>query len=525
MAAEFDYDYIVVGSGFGGSVSCLRLAEKGYRVLVLEKGKWFGADDFPETNWELRKWLWLPFAKFFGIFKMTFFKGVVIYSGTGVGGGSLTYANTLPMPKKPFFESPSWAHLGDWEQEMKPFYKIASRMLGIAKNPKHYTGDLILQEIARDLGKEDAFEATEVSVFFGEPEKTVPDPYFNGEGPEREGCRFCGGCMLGCRYNAKNTLDKNYLYLAQKHGAKIQAESEVYDIVPLGALDGADGYEVRWKQSTRLFRPAKGSLRCRGVVLAGGVLGTVKLLLDLKEGSLPHVSDKVGCSIRTNSESLLSVTTIDREKDLSQGIAIGSILHVDKDTHYEIVRYSRGSGFFRTQSMPAIYGKNFLLRMGLLILDFLRTPLLSLKAMLVPDWSKYNQILLLMQTLDATLRFKKGRFGLKSTMSEGEKPTPFIPLAFDLARRFATKVKGKPIQGFQETLFGMPSTAHILGGACMGRDSREGVISRDNELFGYKNIYVCDGAAVSANIGVNPALTITAISERAMDKVPAAGEK
>jgi cholesterol oxidase len=518
---QHDFDYIIIGSGFGGSVSALRLAEKGYSVLVLEKGKWFRPADYPTTNWNLRRWLWMPLLRFFGFFRITFMRHVTILSGVGVGGGSLVYANTLPIPKKEFFTADSWAHLADWEKELQPFYREALRMLGAAPNPRLETGDLALQDLARKLGKESGFEPTNVAVFFGEPGEEVPDPFFNGEGPARKGCTFCGGCMVGCRFDAKNTLDKNYLFLAQKHGASIQAESEVTDIQPLEAGDGTDGYRVQWQSSTRLFKRS-GSFTARGIVLAGGVLGTVKLLHKLKKSSLPNLSDRVGNGVRTNSESLIGITAYDRDTVFSDGVAIGSILHTDEYSHLEPVRYPAGSGFWRILMSPQVHGSNAIVRLGRIIGDIIRHPLKFLKTYFVPDWAKHTQILLYMRTLNSTLRFRPGFFGLGSSMEDnGEAPTAFEPASRELARDYGEIANGKPTVLLTETLLGIPTTAHILGGATMGSDASQGVIDRDNQVFGYQNMYVCDGSMISANPGVNPSLSITAISERAMSKIPA----
>ena len=515
---SFDYDYIIIGSGFGGSVAALRLAEKGYKILVLEKGKWLRGDDFPKSNWHLRKWLWLPGLRFFGLFKLTFFRHVATLSGVGVGGGSLVYANTLPVPKSAFFQADSWAHLANWEEELKPFYPKALHMLGAAPNPNLYTGDLALRELAREIGKEAHFDRTNVAVYFGEPKVTVPDPYFEGRGPDRTGCRFCGGCMLGCRYNAKNTLDKNYLHLAQQLGAEIRAESEVYDVAPLSDLHGADGYRVSFQSSTTFFK-RKNSFTARGVIFAGGVLGTVKLLLKLKTTSLPHLSDQVGKGIRTNSESLIGVTTFDKKTVFSQDVAIGSILHTDENSHLEPVRYPAGSGAWRLLMSSLAYGSNAFIRMGRVLGDFLRHPIQNFKMFFVDDWSRRSQILLFMQTIDTTLRFSRGLLGMKTSIENGKAPTAFIPEAKDLAERYAKIVNGKPAALLTETLFGIPTTAHILGGAVMGASADEGVIDKYNRVFGYENLYVCDGSMISANPGVNPSLTITALAERAMSGV------
>ncbi|MDJ0838343.1 MAG: GMC oxidoreductase [Acidobacteriota bacterium] len=519
---SFDYDYIVIGSGFGGSVSALRLSQKGYKVLVLEKGKWLKAHDFPKTNWNLKKWLWLPQMRFFGLFKLTFFRHVATLSGVGVGGGSLVYANTLPVPKSNFFRADTWAHLADWEEELQPHYMTAKTMLGANPNPYRTLGDTVLEEMADEMGKRDHFDRTNVAVFFGKPGETVPDPYFGGKGPERTGCNYCGGCMLGCRYNSKNTLDKNYLHLAQLEGAEIQAESEVVDVRPLGADDGSDGYKVTWRQSTRRFGRKQGSFTCRGVVFSGGVLGTISLLLKLKQSSLPKISDRLGTGIRTNNESLIGVTALDGETDFSKGVAIGSILHTDDHSHLEPVRYSPGNGFWRLGMSPLVSGGNAITRLAKAAWDVVRHPIKNFKMATVDDWSKRTQILLFMQSLNSTLRFTRGLFGMKTKMEDGPAPTSFIPEANKLARRFADKVDGQPAILISETVFGIPTTAHILGGATMGSNGDEGVIDSENRVFGYQNMMICDGSMISANIGVNPSLTITALSERAMSKIPPA---
>jgi len=515
-----EFDFIIVGSGFGGSVCALRLAEKGYKVLVVEKGRWFSKEDFPKTNWNLRKWLWFPALRWYGIMRLTFFKGITIISGNGVGGGSLVYANTLPVPKKEFFTSGSWNGIEDWEKILSPFYKISQEMLGVVKNPKLYDGDEATKSLAKNIGKEKNFSSTDVGVFFGEPDKTVDDPYFNGIGPERTGCNFCGGCMTGCRHNAKNTLDKNYLHLAGRHGAKIQADTVVYNVVPCGDKNGKEGYEVFCKPITG--KPGKKiKYRTGAVIFSGGVLGTIKLLLKLKQKSLPLLSDKLGFDIRTNNESLLSVTNIDGSKKMSEGIAIGSILHTDKDSHLEICRYSEGSGFWRLSHLPLSFGSNTFIRIIKMLIKVISQPIKYIKLYFVKNWAKRTAVLLFMQSIDSKLRFSIRRNGwLKSTVSEGKKPTAFIPHAGELALEYEKIVNGKATSFILEPLAGIPSTAHILGGAVMGQNKSEGVIDKDNKVFEYENMYICDGSMISANPGVNPALSIMAISERAMSIIP-----
>lgn len=519
MKPDCDYDYIVIGSGFGGAVSALRLSEKDYRVLVLEKGRRLAAADFPKTNWDLRRWLWLPSLGFYGLFKMTFFRHVGILSGVGVGGGSLVYANTLPIPKKTFFSSGSWAGLADWEAELKPFYQAALSMLGAATNPRLEAGDIALRQLGQEIGREAHFEATKVSVYFGEVGKTVPDPFFGGKGPERAGCTFCGGCMTGCRHNAKNSLDKNYLYLAEQLGAKIQAESLVTDVRPLNATNGADGYAVGWKPSAT--RKGKGgTITSRGVIFSGGVLGTMELLLKLKQTSLPRLSDRLGYGVRTNSEALIPITVPNGKSVFSDGVAIGSILHTDERSHLEPVRYSAGSGFWRLGLGPRVFHPNGFMRLLKLLGDYMLHPWMNLKVLCVDDWAKRTQVLLFMQTVDSTLRLVHGRFRLATRLDTGPAPTAYMPEATDLSERYAAIVGGKPMALVSDTLLAAASTAHILGGACMGGDATHGVIDRDNRVFGYRNLYVCDGSMISANPGVNPSLSITAISERAMSLVP-----
>jgi len=517
---QLDYDYIIIGSGFGGAVSALRLSEKGYKVLVIEKGKWYNANDFAKTNWNLPKWLWVPFLRFFGIMKLTIFRHLAVLSGVGVGGGSLVYANTLPIPKSNFYKTGSWSQLKDWETELKPFYNTAQAMLGATKNPVLFNGDFELQELAKKIGKESDFEHTNVAIYFGENGKKSSDPYFKGKGPERSGCTFCGGCMTGCRYNAKNTLDKNYLYLAQQLGTKIIAENEVFNVLPINKKDGSDGYKVFLKESTKFFKK-KQHFTTKGIIFSGGVLGTIKLLLKIKDKSLPNLSNKLGEDIRSNNETLVSVSKLDKTKDVSKGIAIGSMLHTDENSHVEIVRYSEGSNFWKFLHLPYTTGSNTLVRLLKMFVAFLKSPIDYFKIYFSNSWSKSTVVLLFMQTIDSTLKIKLNSFGgINTKLSKGKKPSPFIPESIAISKKYSEITNGKETSFALETLAGIPSTAHILGGAVMGENAAEGVIDTDNKVFGYKNMYVIDGAMISANPGVNPSLTITAIAERAMHQIP-----
>ena len=527
VMSEAHYDWIIIGSGFGGSVSALRLAEKGYRVLVLEKGRRFSAEDFPESNWDLRRWMWMPAAGLKGIFQMSFLKHVTILHGVGVGGGSLVYANTLPTPKQSFFDAPSWSHLGDWQAELGPHYTTAKRMLGAATVPCMTRGDELLKEIAEDIGRPEHFHPTEVSVFFGEAGKPAPDPYFDGKGPERVGCTFCGGCMTGCRVGAKNTLDRNYLYLAEGLGVCVRPETEVEAIRP---MDGG-GYRVETRAS---FADYRATFSADRVVLAGGVMGTVPLLLAMKadpEG-LPGLSPRLGDFVRTNSEALFAVVSPDPDAEFSKGVAITSILHTDDDSHIEPVRYAEGSGFFRTLLAPHAPGATVVGRLAGAAARLAREPVRWARALTVSDFAKQSQVLLYMRTLEGTLSMRLGRGirtgfrrGLVTELAPGqEPPRAFMEEATDLANRFAEKVGGVAVSLVTEMVLGVPSTAHILGGCCMGGTAEEGVIDSDHRVFGYDGLYVIDGSAVSANPGVNPSLTITALAERAMHGIEATAD-
>ena len=514
-----EYDFVIIGSGFGGSVSALRLSEKGYNVLVIEKGKWFRKpDDFPKTTWNLPKFFWLPALGLKGIFKMTFFRHVVALSGVGVGGGSLVYANTLPIPKSPFFNTGHWKGLDNWEQVLQPYYTLAKKMLGAERHPYMSRSDKVMQQLSTETPGS-AFEKTEVAVYFGKTGITVPDPYFDGNGPNRTGCNLCGGCMTGCRYNAKNTLDKNYLYLAQTNGAEIIAEKTVINVIPIGD-HGENGYEITYK-NTFGWNSKEINVKAKGIIFAGGVTGTIPLLLKLKNGSLPKLSSCIGQGIRTNSESLIGVTTFNKNAVFSEGIAIGSIVHIDENRHIEPVKYASGSGFFRLLMAPMVSGSSFGVRLFRMVKDFVVHPLDNIKLYFVDDWSKRTHILLYMESIDSSLKFVRSRFGVvRSKLETGQSPTAFNPKAQELAKKTEKIINGKAMVMNTESLFGIPTTAHILGGACMGADETTGVIDKNNKVFNYTNMYICDGSMISANPSVNPNLSITAITKYAIAKIP-----
>jgi cholesterol oxidase len=523
----FDYDWIVVGSGFGGSVSALRLAEKGYDVAVLECGKRFSDDDFPKSTWDSRRYFWAPRVGMKGIFRLSVFRDAAVVSGCGVGGGSLGYANTLYVPPSPFFEDPQWADLEDWERTLAPHYETAQRMLGVVVHDKDDPADQLLRELGEELGVADTYRKTPIGVYLDNPGKTVADPFFEGEGPERTGCMQCGRCMVGCPHGAKNTLVKNYLWLAEHRGVEVQAERTVTDVRPLGAADGSDGYAVTSERSGLLRGRRRRTLTARGVIVAAGPLGTNKLLQRCRlGGSLPRISSRLGELVRTNSESVLAVRVPkDYPEDLTRRVAITSSIYPDPHTHIETVTYGSAGDSMSTLNTLLVGDGTRVTRPLKLLGQILRHPLKFLEVLWPFSTSHRTIILLVMQTLDnaIALRPKLKRNGevRLQTEQDPEKPNPtFIPIANKAAEWMAERTGGIAQSSIMEATLNIPTTAHILGGAVIGHGPEDGVVDSRQRVFGYESLMVCDGAAIPANVGVNPSLTITALAEHAMAGVP-----
>ena len=535
MSSGQIYDFVIIGSGFGGSVSAMRLAEKGYSVLVLERGKRYEDKDFPKTNWKFWNFLWLPRLRCYGIMQFSFFRNILALHGDGVGGGSLVYGNVLMRPNDTIFNHPTWRHLQDWKSILGPHYDIAEHMLGVTTNPRQWPADAILKDIARGLGVQSTFQPTRVGVFFGGALDTdgeeIQDPYFGGKGPSRNTCIHCGGCMVGCRYNAKNTLPKNYLYFSEQLGAKVQAEANVHNVipVPVGEEDGAR-YIVAYHHTRAWLPGQEHRVRARNVIFSAGTLGTLDLLFKCREvtHTLPRVSERLGELVRSNSEALLGAMSPDRNTDYSKGVAITSIFQADARTAVEPVRYSAGSSLIRLISSPVIEPhKTFLGRLFALLVKLVTRPRAFLRSYLLPGWADYTTILLAMQTEDNHLRMHLGRSlftlfkpGLVSEQTE-ENPVPTrIEIGHNITGEFTRRIHGDMAGSIVEVLFDTPITAHILGGVSFGRDDQEGVIGLDCQVHNYPGLYVVDGSIVPANPGVNPSLTITALAEYAMSKIP-----
>lgn len=526
----YDYDVVVIGSGFGGSVTALRLTEKGYRVGVLEAGQRFGPHNLPSTSWDLRNFVWAPKLGLKGMQRIHLLKNVVILAGAGVGGGSLNYANTLYEPPAPFFSDPQWAHITDWHAELAPFYAQAKRMLGVITNPTMTPSDVEMKRLAEQFGKGSTFGLTPVGVFFGrdgtkEPGRTVPDPFFGGAGPERTGCIECGECMTGCRHGAKNTLNTNYLALAERAGARVHPLTTVTGVRPRAA----GGYEVSTVR-TGAWRTRRGAgvLTARQVVFSAGTYNTQKLLHELRDSTLPAISSRVGHLTRTNSESLLGVVSKDRTADYTRGVAITSSWYPDEHTHIEPCRYGKGSNAMGLLTTGLTDGGTTRQRLREWLGASVRNPGTMLRSLVLRHWSERIIILLVMQTLDnsITVLRKRGLFGrskLTSTQGAGEPNPSWIPAANRAARQLAENINGVA-GGTYGDLFNIPMTAHFIGGCPIGDSPATGVIDPYHRLYGYQGLHVVDGSTLSANLGVNPSLSITAQAERAMALWPNNGE-
>ena len=528
QARKTDYDVLIVGSGFGGSVTALRLVEKGYRVGILEAGRRYEDEDFAKTSWDLKRFLWAPKLGCYGIQRVHLLRDCLILAGAGVGGGSLNYANTLYQPPEPFFEDKQWAHITDWSSELAPFYDQATRMLGVVRNPHMTPADEVMKSVAEDMGVADTFIQTPVGVFFGdEPGKKVDDPYFGGAGPERTGCIECGECMTGCRHGAKNTLLKNYLALAERAGA---------EIIPMTTVTGlralSDGtWDVTTERTGAWVRKGPKTFTAAHVVLAAGTWGTQNLLHKMKdEGKLPKLSDKLGELTRTNSESIVGAAKlkVDPNVDLTKGVAITSSFHPSSNTHIEPVRYGKGSNAMGLLQTLMTDGGGRIPRWLKFLIALLRNPADFVRVVNVKNWSERTIIALVMQNLDNSITTftKRGIFGRKISSKQGHgEPNPtWIPEGNDATRRIAKKIGGVA-GGTWGELFNIPLTAHFLGGCAIASDPEHGVIDPYQRVHGYPTMFVVDGAAVSANLGVNPSLTISAQAERAAALWPNKGEQ
>lgn len=520
-AASFDADFLVVGSGFGGAVSALRLVQKGYSVVVLEQGRRWRPEDFPRTNWSVGDYLWLPRLGFHGIQVLSFFRHVTVLHGRGVGGGSLVYANTLVRPDAEVLSGPDWGG-ENWNGRLEPHYREARRMLGATPSPGVGRADELLREIGRELRGEDTFRVHDLGIWFGEAGVEVPDPYFGGEGPPRTGCTRCGACMIGCRVGAKNTLDRNYLWLAEGLGVRIVPETLAVEL-----REVAGGYEVE-SRSLDPGRPPR-TWRVRKLVVSGGVVGTVKLLLRSRaHGGLSRLSGQLGRWVRTNSEAILAADAPRGGESWVDHAAITSGVQVDERTHIEMVRFNEGSDalFWLTAPLPS--GRRSVPGVVRLLGALLRHPVRSLAGLWPAGRARRTAIVLAMQSTGGhlTLEYRRGWWGLgrprlATRVPPGEAPpVPSIPVADEVARRLAKAMGGAAWTTWPDVALGAPVTAHILGGCRMGAGPEQGVVDFGGVAFGHPGLYVVDGSIVPANLGVNPSLTITALAEHVMARIP-----
>ena len=548
MGADFDFDQVVVGSGFGGACSALRLSEKGYRVLVLEKGKRWRDKDFSQNSWNYRKLMWVPVLGLFGNIQMTITRKVTAIHGVGVGGGSLVYANVHMIPKDEIFASKPWSQVHpDWRQRLEPFYGLAQRMLGTAHNEYTNVADSALLKTATAMGRKHTFETVNTGVLFPEDVNDNSgrgrgDPYFAGDGPERNDCRFCAGCILGCRHNAKNTLEKNYLWFAERNGVEIRPETEVIRINALpdqnGNRDGGAGYELTVQSATRWFRKQRHTIRTRGVVLSAGVFGTVPLLLKARDvdGTLPDISRQLGREVRTNSETLIMNNCEFKDEhgqsnEVSDGLFISSLFDPDDETRIEINRFPRyGDACIAMQSaVPLTDAKGRIPRQILLLANLLRHPLKALRMLNPIGKAPKTVVFLVMQTRDTFIHmtsqrkwYKLFRPGWAVRQEPGDTPlSNYFPVAHEAARHYVAAAGGGEAGNvLTEVLTGAPTTAHLIGGVAIGSSPDNGVVDDSGQVFGYRNLRVIDGSLVPGNLGVNPSLTILALAEYAMTKIP-----
>jgi cholesterol oxidase len=505
--------WVVIGSGFGGSVSALRLAEKGHTVEVLEQGRRFADADFPDSAWDLRRFLWSPRLGLRGILRMRPLEHVSVIAGVGVGGGSLVYANTLYRPHSDdFYAHPQWDELADWRAELEPHYDSAERMLGVTDYVGEGPSERLMAAVAGDLGLETGSRATRVGIYFGEAGVQVPDPYFGGAGPSRTGCRRCGRCLLGCPVGAKNTLVKNYLYLAERLGVRVRPERTVTDIRPAGAADGGDGYLVTSERSGAWLRRRRVRRRRGG--------GRRRARHQRAAGPLPRLSERLGSLVRTNSEAVTAATAGDRRADYRGDVAITASIYPDAETHITNNTYGLAGDGIALTFGPMTDGARRTPRPLQLLVTVLRHPLRTLRRADPRGWSKRTILFTTMQSADNAIRLRRGRFGaLRSEIDEQRPIHANLPIANQVTELAAKRMGGWAQSSVLESVRNASTTAHILGGAVIGAGPESGVVDRRRRAFGYRNLLVCDGASLPANPGVNPSLTITAMAEEAMSHV------